>query len=77
MQMAAMNQENSRRENEASSYRNNDGPVGGEEENNTHETRGREKINQTTTMQGLPIYSGPFSEFIMSIAQRTSSCRTH
>ena len=64
-QMAAMN---SRRENEASTHQNNDDPIGDEEENNTHITRGKEETYQITTTQGLLIYSGPFSEFIMSIA---------
>ena len=66
--MVAMNRENSRRENEASSHCNNDGPAGDQEENNTYETRGREETIQMTTTQGLSVYSRPFSKFIMSIA---------
>ena len=67
-QIAIMNQDNIKRENEVSSHRNNHDPVGGEEENNTHETHGREESDQTTTTQGLPIYSGPFSKFTISIS---------
>ena len=66
--MAAMNRENNRRENKASSHYNNDDPTGDEQKNNTYKTHGREETVQMTTMQGSPIYSGPFSEFIMSIA---------
>ena len=67
-QMAAMNRENNRRKNEAISHRNNDDPTGDKEENNTYNTRGREEAIQTTPTQGPLIYSGPFSEFIMSVA---------
>ena len=42
--MATMNRENNRRENEASNHRNNNDPTGDEEENNIHNTRGREEI---------------------------------
>ena len=45
-QMARMN---SRRENEASTHQNNDDPIGDEEENNTHITRGKEETYQITT----------------------------
>ena len=48
-QIAAMNQENSRKENEASSHQNNDDPTRDEEENNTHNTHGKEDTYQTTT----------------------------
>ena len=71
--MAAMNLENSKRENEASSRQNNDDPTGDKEENNTHNIRGREETNQMTTTKGLPIYAGPFLEFIMSMALRRIS----
>ena len=65
--MVAMNRENNKRESEASSHRNNDDPTR-DEEQNTHFTLRREEIIQTTTTQGLSIYSRPFSKFIMSIA---------
>ena len=65
--MATMNQENNRRENKASSHQNNDDPTRDKEEDNNHNTRGREETFQTTTTQGLPIYSGLFSKFIMSV----------
>ena len=61
--MAAVN-----RENKASSHQNNDKPTRYEEENNTHNTRGREETIQITTTQGLPIYSELFSRVIMSVA---------
>ena len=48
-QMARMNRETSRRENEASTHQNNDDPIGDEEENNTHITRGKEETYQITT----------------------------
>ena len=41
--MVAMNLENNRRENEASSHQNNDDLIGDEAENNIHNTRGREE----------------------------------
>ena len=63
--MAAMNWKNNRRKNEASRHRNNDNPTRNEEKNNTHNTHGREETYMMTTTQGPPIYSGPFSEFIM------------
>ena len=66
--MAIMNQENSKKKNKASSYQNNDDPTKDKEENNTHDTCGREETYQTTTTQGLPIYSGPFLEFILFVA---------
>ena len=66
--MVAMNLENNRRENEASSHQNNDDLIGDEAENNIHNTRGRKKTFQTTTTQGPSIYSKPFSECIMSLA---------
>ena len=47
--MAAMNRENSKIENETSSYQNNDDPTKGEEENNTYNTRDREETYQKTT----------------------------
>ena len=66
-QMVAMNRENSRRENKASYYQNNDDPIGDEEKNNTHSTRQKEKTFKTITTQGPSIYMGPFSEFNMSM----------
>ena len=66
--MAAINWENNKRENEASGHQNNDDPTGDEEENNTYDTRGRQETIQTTITRGPPIYSRPFSEFIMLIA---------
>ena len=76
-QMAVMNRENRIRENEADSHYNNDGPVGGEEENNIHETHRREETNQTTTMQDPPIYFGPFSEFIVNSPSRKLPAAEH
>ena len=61
--MAAMNQENSKRENEANSRQNNDDPTRDKEEDNTHNTHGKDETNQTATTQGLPVYLGLFSEF--------------
>ena len=66
-QMAAMNQENSKRENEANSRQNNDDSTRDKEENNTCNTRRREKTYQMTTTQGPLIYFERFSEFIMSM----------
>ena len=56
------------RENKASSHQNNDDPTIDEGENNTHNIYGRKETIQTTTTQGPPIYSTPFTEFIMSVA---------
>ena len=67
-QVEAMNWDNARKENEANSHQNNGDPTEIEEENNIKNTHGRIGTYQTTTTQGLPVYSGPFSEFIMSVA---------
>ena len=67
-QMAVINRENSRRENGDNRCQNNNDLTGDKEENNTHNTRGRKETFQTTTTQGLPIYLGPLSEFIMLVA---------
>ena len=58
-QIAVMNQENNRKENEASSHWNNDNPTKHEEENNIHNTHGRGETYQMTITQGPPIYFGP------------------
>ena len=63
-----MNRENSKRENEPSSYQNNEDPTRGEEENNTHNNHAKEETYQMTTTQGSSIYSRPFLEFIMFVA---------
>ena len=47
--MATMNRENNRKENKASSYRNNDEPTRDEEENNTYNICGHDETFQTTT----------------------------
>ena len=67
-QIAAMNRENARRKNEASNHQYNGDLSGDEEENNTWNSHAKGETYETATTSGIPMYSGPLSEFIMSVA---------